>query len=84
MACKRCGCRMPAHSINGLVCADCGTPFPTAGRDGQRYSWRSMAAVGCAALLTAGVFVVSSLSSDSPTLAETHQEAAASEAGAAE
>jgi hypothetical protein len=84
MACKRCGCRMPAHSNDGLVCADCGTPFPATGRDGRRYGWGSMAAVACATLLTAGVFVVSSLSSDSPTLAETHQEAVANESGAAE
>lgn len=82
MACPRCGCRMPARSIAGLVCADCGAPLATSAR--SNYGWRSLAAVTCATLLTTGAFVLSSLSSESPTLAETHQEAAANEAGAGE
>ena len=71
---------MPARSTSGLVCADCGTPLndPPAGAVG----WKTLAALALAGLLTTGTFVVSSLSSESPTLAEVHQDKVASGSGA--
>ena len=84
MACPRCGCRMPARSRTGLVCADCGTPLAQEGLARPGYSWGSLVAVACAVLVTTGAFVLSSLSSESPTLAETHQEHQLSDARAAE
>lgn len=75
---------MPARSDAGLVCADCGTPLPDEVLAKRSYSWGSLAAVACAAMLTTGAFVLSSLSSESPSLAETHKEAQVSDAGAAE
>ncbi len=82
MACPRCGCRMPARSIHGLVCADCGTPLNAPAE--RPVSWTSLTALACACLLTTGAFVLSSLSSESPSLAEVHAEKVASASAAGE
>ncbi len=73
---------MPARSRAGMVCADCGTPLnaPPA----ARVSLKSIAALACACLLTTGAFVLSSLSSESPSLAEVHAEKVASASAAGE
>ena len=84
MACPRCGCRMPARSRFGLVCADCGTPLAEEGLARPGHSWGSLVTVTCAVMVTTGAFVLSSLSSESPTLAESQQEHPLSDARADE
>jgi hypothetical protein len=76
---------MPARSLSGLVCADCGTALPHGDSARRSYGWGSVAALAVAALLTTGALVLSSLSSESPTLAENRQEASQlNDSGAAE
>ncbi|MFM7550569.1 MAG: hypothetical protein ACKO7Z_06705 [Cyanobacteriota bacterium] len=87
MACQRCGCRIPArlHPRSSLlVCADCGTALPSVSFAERRNGWLGVAAVGGAALLTAGVMIASALSLDTPTLADRQAEARVSDGPAGE
>ena len=87
MACPQCGCRVPARlrpTSALLVCADCGTPLPEPSRSERRTGWLGLAAVGCAALLTTGVVIVSSVNSDAPSVADRSEAAPVTSAGAAE
>jgi hypothetical protein len=69
---------MPARSSTSrhhLVCADCGTPLTSPSPSQRRYGWKEMAAVGCATLFTTAAFVLSSLSSETRSLAEAQHKA---------
>jgi hypothetical protein len=73
MSCPRCFCRVPARSASDrsrLVCADCGTPFPPPDQNEPHVGWLGAAAVAVFSLLTTAVVVVSGVSEDRGSLAD--------------
>ena len=73
MSCPRCFCRVPARSASDrsrLVCADCGTPFPPPDQNEPHVGWLGAAAVAVFSLLTTAVVVVSGVSEERGSLAD--------------
>jgi hypothetical protein len=75
MSCPRCFCRVPARSASDrskLVCADCGTPLPPPDGNEPHVGWLGAAAVAVFSLLTTAVVIVSGVSAEKGSLADSH------------